>query len=139
MYVYIYAYIYMFLYTRIQTSSLYIRPILLSNNTHRPSGTPFDISAEVRQGCLLSPVLYAVVAEVLLDNLEAKCPGTLVTAYADDTALVVEDIWTEGPIVSRLLVQFQEISGLRLNLIKCIFIPTIFYCIINIIYLFFSY
>ena len=47
----------------------------------------------------------------------------MVRAYADDTALVVEDIWTEGPTIARLFEQFEEISGLRLNLNKCIFIP----------------
>ena len=86
-------------------------------------GTPFHLSAGVRQGCPLSPLLYAAVAEVLLDNLEQHCPGTLVRAYADDTALVIEDLWSEGPVLATLFHQFAQISGLHLNIRKCNIIP----------------
>ena len=47
-------------------------------------------------------MIYALVAEVLMDNIEHHCPGTLTRAYADDTALVVENLWEEGPILANL-------------------------------------
>ena len=49
------------------------------------------MSAGVRQGCPLSPLVYAVVAEGLLDKLEAEIDGIVVRAYADDTAIVLRD------------------------------------------------
>ena len=74
-------------------------------------GQAFDMKAGVRQGCPLSPLIYAVVAEVLLDNLEHHCAQLVVRSYADDTAIVVEDIWAEGPMISQLFAQFQAIWG----------------------------
>ena len=49
----------------------------------------FDPEAGVRQGCPLSPIVYAMVAEILLDRLEQQVGGIFVRAYADDTALIV--------------------------------------------------
>ena len=87
------------------------------------TGDPFHLRAGVRQGCPLSPLLYAVIAEVLLDNIEHQCTHCLVRAYADDTALVVENMWQDGPTLPRLFKQLQAISGLSLNITKCIIIP----------------
>ena len=86
-------------------------------------GQAFDMKAGVRQGCPLSPLIYAVVAEVLLDNLEHHCTQLVVRSYADDTAIVVEDVWTEGPMISQLFAQLHAISGLALNVHKCVLIP----------------
>lgn len=86
-------------------------------------GQAFHLRAGVRQGCPLSPMIYALVAEVLMDNIEHHCPGTLTRAYADDTALVVENLWEEGPILANLFQDFEKISGLQLNLTKCVIIP----------------
>ena len=60
----------------------------------------FRLEAGVRQGCPLSPLLYATVAELLLDRIESECPQTLARAYADDTALVLQDFWLEAPQVT---------------------------------------
>ena len=68
-------------------------------------------------------MLYSIVAELLADNIEHHCPHTMVRSYADDTAIVSEDIWQEGPVLARLFAEFQKISGLALNLRKCSFIP----------------
>ena len=83
----------------------------------------FPLEAGVRQGCPLSPLLYATVAEVLMDRIEAECPNTLVRAYADDTALVLKDFWLEAPKLQRIFEEFGDIAGLRLNLSKCVTIP----------------
>ena len=89
-------------------------------NTTTPG---FLLETGVRQGCPLSPLLYATVAEVLLDKIEQQCPGTLTRCYADDTALVINNFWDEAPILQDIFQQFSEISGLRLNLQKCIILP----------------
>ena len=83
----------------------------------------FRLEAGVRQGCPLSPLLYATVAEVLMDRIEQDCPDVLVRAYADDTALVLTDFWKDAPKLQRIFDEFGNISGLRLNLQKCVTIP----------------
>ena len=83
----------------------------------------FALEAGVRQGCPLSPIVYALVAEVLLDRLEQEVEGIFVRAYADDTALVVQDLAAATPKLEKLFRGFESISGLRLNLAKSIIIP----------------
>ena len=89
-------------------------------NTSTPG---FLFEAGVRQGCPLSPLLYATVAEVLLDKIEQQCPGTLTRCYADDTALVANDFWKEAPHLVKIFQEFSQISGLHLNLRKSFIIP----------------
>ena len=87
------------------------------------SAPGFLLEAGVRQGCPLSPLLYATVAEVLLDAIEHRCPNTLTRCYADDTALVLSNFWEEAPTVQRLFQEFADVSGLHLNLAKCVVMP----------------
>ena len=73
--------------------------------------------------CPLAPLLYAVVAEVPLDMIEQESPNTLVRAYADDTALVLQNCWAETLILEQIFREFEHISGMRLNRSKCVTIP----------------
>ena len=81
------------------------------------------MEAGVRQGCPLSPLVYAVTAEFLLEKIEQEVAGVLVKAYADDTALVVRNFWEAAPILADIFKDFQQISGLRLNKGKSIVVP----------------
>ena len=54
----------------------------------------FEIEAGIRQGCTLSPLIFAVVADLLLQRLAALLSGDVVRAFADDTAAVIKDWWT---------------------------------------------
>ena len=81
------------------------------------------MDASVRQGCPLSPLLYAIVAEVLLDRIEKECPDMLVRAYADDTAVVTTDFQRDAPKLQRIFEEFGRISGLHLNGSKSVVIP----------------
>ena len=88
------------------------------------TSTPgFTLETGVRQGCPLSPLLYATVAEVLLDAIEHRCPNTLTRCYADDTALVLNNFWKEAPTLQKLFQEFADISGLHLNTAKCVIMP----------------
>ncbi|CAK0886943.1 unnamed protein product [Prorocentrum cordatum] len=83
----------------------------------------FCMTSGARQGCPLSPLVYAVVAESLLDTVEARSEGIFARAYADDTALVVRDVWAEAPVLVSVFWDFEQISGLRLNKQKSFVIP----------------
>jgi hypothetical protein len=83
----------------------------------------FAMKAGVRQGCPLSPLIYALVAEVMVDKIAVLDPEMLVRAYADDTALVIRDFWAAAPCLANFFQDLAAVSGLQLNLNKSIIIP----------------
>jgi hypothetical protein len=53
----------------------------------------FEIRAGIRQGCPLSPLLFAVVVDLLLRKFATLQPEDTIRAFADDTASVLADWW----------------------------------------------
>jgi hypothetical protein len=82
----------------------------------------FDIRGEIRQGCPVSPLIFAICGD-LLRRLSHELPQDLLRAYADDLALVSLDIKKSAPHCSRLFGEFAAISGLYLNLANTVFVP----------------
>ena len=83
----------------------------------------FPLNAGIRQGCPLSPLLFATAADLLLRALSLLEPDALVRAFADDTAMIVKDWWGQGKGIFNLFSEFGAISGLHLNLPKTVLIP----------------
>ena len=83
----------------------------------------FEMGAGERQGCPLSPLLCAIIAEVLLDKIEKECPETMARAYADDTAIVTNNFQRDAPTLQQIFSEFGRISGLHLNTSKSVIIP----------------
>jgi len=82
----------------------------------------FALQSGVRQGCPMSPIIYALVAEVLLDILQSIDSDLLLRAYADDTAIVVRNLYETGPKLAEAFHDFEQVSGLKLNLRKSIIV-----------------
>ena len=73
-------------------------------NVYGHISNSFKLSRGVRQGCPLSPLLYVLVTEILACNIRSRAlisglplPGSssslpVVSAYADDTTLVVSSV-----------------------------------------------
>ena len=86
-------------------------------------GDGFPMTAGVRQGCPLSPLLYAVCADLLIERIRQKLPSAVVRAYADDTAVLVQNLWRDAPILANIFEDFEKISNLKLNLNKTVVVP----------------
>ena len=82
------------------------------------------VCSGVRQGCPLSPILFALCADILLREISQILSGDEVArAFADDTAVVIADYVVSTPVLGRLSQEFERISALSLNISKTIFIP----------------
>ena len=66
----------------------------------------------------LSPLLFAILADVLLRRLKDKLPDSLIRAFADDTAIVTADFAAHAVQILGIFNEFACISNLQLNLTK---------------------
>ena len=83
----------------------------------------FSINAGIRQGCPLSPILFALVVDLLLRRLQRVCPEVIIRAFADDIAVVAPDMFARLSCLTQLFTEMAKVSGLHLNIPKCVLIP----------------
>lgn len=102
---------------------LYSTPVasVLTNNTVSP---PFQLHRGTRQGCPLSPLLFAIAIEPLaiwlrsengFEGISRQGSVHKLSLYADDLLLYVSNPSTSLPIVLDILKQFGQLSGYKLN------------------------
>ena len=83
----------------------------------------FSIRAAIRQGCPLSPLLFALCPDLMLRRLRRALPADLLRAYADDLALVAPDTPASAKVFIPISEEFALTSGLSLNLAKTMPLP----------------
>ena len=83
----------------------------------------FCIEAGIRQGCPLSPLLFATVVDPLLRRIRREVPEATVRAYADDLVVVLPKLMEALPTVVPLFSHFALASGLQLNFAKVVVMP----------------
>ena len=94
-----------------------------TNNKHilKVRGTYFEcilVESGVRQGCPLSRILFAMCVDILLTRLGRilKQDHEVVTAFADDIAVVIKHFWVAAPVLQQIFQEFKEICALELNM-----------------------
>ena len=77
----------------------------------------------IRQGCPLSPLCFAIAADLLLRRLSRLIPDACIRAYADDLAKALESSQSAIPLLVRIFQVYSLIFGLHPNLPKTVLIP----------------
>ena len=83
----------------------------------------FGITRGTRQGCPLSPLLFAAASDFYLRKLARRFPAAILRAWADDLAMVLPAGLRHLPAVQAFFDEFARISGLALNVPKTVLVP----------------
>lgn len=110
---------------------LYTNPTvrILSNQIISPK---FHLSRGNRQGCALSPILFAFAIETLAETIRlhlgihgynTKYTRNQILLYADDVLLYITNSQVSIPNVLNVIEQFGAFSGYRINSNKSEIMP----------------
>ena len=83
----------------------------------------FDISAGIRPGCPLSPLLFVLVIDLVLRRIQRLLPTAVIKAFADDIALVVDNVGIALGVLQDIFRELELVAGLGLDKPKCLLIP----------------
>ena len=94
---------------------------IIATGGRRSAG--FALEAGIRQGCPLSPLLFAVIADLVLRRLQRLFPSALVRAYADDIAMILNNGLGNLRLLEHLLGEYALLSGLHVHHGKTVLVP----------------
>ena len=80
----------------------------------------FTATRGIRQGCPLSPLIYAISTDSLMRILQQELPNSMARAFADDTAIVLSSWSRQSGKMNRIMSTFSDITTMRINNSKTI-------------------
>ncbi len=79
--------------------------------------------SSTRQGCPLSPLIFAVAMDILLRRATRLFPQHLIRTYGDDLAMLIPEPLRHLSAVIKRMMDFALCSGLARNICKTVIIP----------------
>lgn len=86
-----------------------------NTNVKGCSSKRIDFHSGVKQGCPLSPTLFILVVDVLIDLIENVCPSSNVRFFADDGAIGSDNLVPLLPSLKKCFDLFKNTTGLAMN------------------------
>ena len=83
----------------------------------------FALTRGIRQGCPLSPLLFAMATDLMLRRLQRKFPSAISRAWADDLAMVIPAAVSQLRSLQNFFLDFGRVAGLHLNMDKTVVVP----------------
>ena len=83
-------------------------------------GKDIELTAGIRQGCPLSPLLFAMATDLMLRRLRRCFPSSCSRAWADDLAMVIPEAEPHLHALQNLFLDFGRVLGLHLNISKIV-------------------
>ena len=86
-----------------------------TNNTlhlrlHGQQHDPFEVTRGIRQGCPLSPLIFAIATDSLLRNINMKLPEAQLSAFADDTAAAIPSWNRHSKKLHKIMSTYSNIT-----------------------------
>jgi hypothetical protein len=93
----------------------------------------FAVLAGVKQGCPLSPLLFFIATDPFIRAVKSTLhPQSAIRAYADDIAIIVRNLWREGPAIAAMFELYKKATCLALKDQKCVVVPLWSYTPMNV-------